>query len=107
MRFFDTYIPGGHMINMSLFWEYDTRNFDFVKNKRLVAERVITLGRLNDWYAAFDMYGGIEGFRKIAKDEVIGLDDKSFNFMCRALNLKEEETLCYKRKQLRQSYLNS
>ena len=105
MRVFDTYTPGGHKLNMSLFWEYDTTNFDFDKNRRLVAKRVIMLGRLNDWYAAFDLYGGINGFRAIARDEVIGLDDKSFNFMCRALDIKEEDTLCYKRKQLRQDYL--
>ena len=92
---------------MSLFWEYDTANFDFIKNRGFVAQRVIMLGRLNDWFAAFDLYGGIDGFRKIARDEVIGLDDKSFNFMCKALDLKEEDTLCYKRKRLRQIYLNS
>ena len=105
MRVFDSYTPGGHKLNMSLFWEYNTADFDFIKNRRLVATRVIMLGQLNDWFAAFDLYGGIKGFRKIAKEEVIGLDDKSFNFMCRALDIKEEDTLCYNRKQLRQECL--
>ena len=107
MRVFDSYTPGGHQLNMGLLWEYDTTDFDFIKNKRLVATRVIMLGRLNDWYAAFDIYGGIKGFRKIAKNEVIGLNDKDLNFMCRALNLKEEETQCYIRRQLRAKYLSS
>ena len=107
MHVFDSYTPGGHSLNMGLFWEYDTANFDFTKNKRLVVTRVIMLGGLSDWYAAFDLYGGIKGLKKIAKEEVIGLDDKSFNFMCRALNLKEEETQCYIRKQLRQKHLGS
>ena len=105
MRAFDSYIPGGHKLNLSLFWEYDTTNFDLIKNRRLVAQRVIMFGTLNDWYAAFDLYGGIEGFRKIAMDEVLGLDDKSFNFMCKALDINEEETVCYKRKQSRRSFL--
>ena len=94
-------------MNMSLFWEFDTSDFDFQKNRRLVATRVVSLGRLNDWYAAFDIYGGIKAFRKIAKEEVIGLNDKDLDFMCRSLHIKKEDTLCFKRRQLRQHYLNS
>ena len=59
MRVFESDTPGKRQMNMALFWEFDTKDFDFQKNKRLVATRVISLGRLNDWYAAFDIYGGI------------------------------------------------
>lgn len=106
MRVFDSYRPGKRQMNMGLFWEYDTVDFDFEKNKRLVATRVIMLGRLNDWYAAFDIYGGIPAFRKIARDEVVGLDDRDLDFMCRSLHLKKEETQCYIKKQLRLKHLN-
>ena len=92
---------------MALFWEYDTKEFDFEKNKRLVATRVISLGRLNDWYAAFDIYGGIQRFRDIAKEEVVGLNDCDLGFMCRSLHLKKEETQCFIRKQLRLKHMNS
>ena len=92
---FDTYSKGNHNMNMSLFWEYKTDNFDFEKNAKLVATRVISLGTLEDWYAAFDIYGYM-GFRKIAKEKVQGLDPKNFNFMCYALELNKEETECYK-----------
>ena len=105
MRIFDSYKPGDNQMNMALFWDLKTKGFDFQKNRRIVATRVITLGGLEDWYAAFDLYGGIKGFRKIAKEEVIGLDDKNFSFMCRALHLRKEDTQCYKRKQLRQQHL--
>lgn len=103
MRFFDKYIQEKHLhrISPTLLWEYDYDNFKWNAWRKIVVERVIQMGRINDWYAAFDLYGGIEGFRAIARDEVEDLDDRSFEFMCLALNLKKKETLCYRSKQLR------
>ena len=60
-----------------------------------------------DWYAAFDLYGGIQGFRKIARDEVVDLSPRDLNFVCHALNLNMEDTRCYKQAQLRKARLNS
>lgn len=80
--------------------------FDWQKYRRVVVERVISLGRLSDWYAAFDMYGGISGFRKIARDEAVDLSPRDFDFMCKALNIKEEDTKCYKQAQLRKQHLS-
>ncbi len=107
MNFFRDYHAGGHTLDMSLFWEYDKDKIDFQKHRRLVVTRIISFGGLNDWYAGFDLYGGIEGFTRIAKEEVTDLTPKDFNFMCLALGLKKEETLCYIKKQLRQRRLNS
>ena len=70
-----------------------------------MAERVISLGRLADWYGAFDLYGGKRGFRKIAKDEVVDLSPRDLDFMCRALNLNVTETKCYRQAQLRNQRL--
>ena len=80
--------------------------FDWQKYRRVVAERVISMGRLSDWYGAFYLYGGIRGFRKIARDEVVDLSPRNLDFMCKASNIKKEETKCYKRQQLRQAHLN-
>lgn len=107
MHVFESYRPSNRLPDTALFWEYDMTGFDFMENRRLVATRIISLGRLHDWYAAFDLYGGIKGFRKLAKEEVIGLSDRDLDFMCRSLHLKKEETQCYIRKQLRQKHLNS
>ncbi|MBQ8061304.1 MAG: hypothetical protein IJ205_05125 [Bacteroidales bacterium] len=109
MKIFQTYEQerGKHQLDKTLFWEYHFDRMDFQNQRRLVAERVIQLGRLSDFYAAFDLYGGIRGFRRIAKNEVVGIDDRSFDFMCKAFNLKKDETECYKRKVLRQRFLNS
>ena len=81
--------------------------FDWQKYRRVVAERVISMGRLSDWYAAFDLYGGIRGFRKIAKEEVVDLSPRNLDFMCRAFNINIEDTKCYRQQQLRQAHLNS
>lgn len=103
MRFFERYPQekSRYHISPTLLWEYDYDHFDWMKYRKVVVERVLQMGRLSDWFAAFDLYGGIRGFRKIAKEEVDDLDERTLDFMCLALGLKKEETLCYKSKLLR------
>ena len=83
MTIFDEYktYTGNSSISPSLLWEYD-------------------------FYAAFNLYGGIEGFREIIK-EVPNLSPMDMNFVCIVFNLKKEELKCYTRKQLRNQLLNS
>ena len=64
---FSNYHPNGHHINPSLLWEYDMNTFDWQRSKTLVAQRVVELGWPEDFYAAFDLYGGFEGFREVIK----------------------------------------
>lgn len=103
MKCFTTYPveKGKHKINPGLLWEYRLDNFDWQKNRWIVVERVVSLGRLSDFYAAFDLYGGYCGFRKIVRDEAIDLSPRNLDFACHALNLDPTETLCYKREQAR------
>lgn len=107
MKLFQTYAEekGKHQVNSGLLWEYRMEDFDWQRYRRVVAERVIALGRLFDWYGAFDLYGGIRGFRKIARDEVVDLSPRDLDFMCRALNIEKSETKCYKQAQLRKAHL--
>ena len=67
MVILDKYIPGGHRINTALLWEYDMDTFDWQKSKNIVVQRIVEMGTPEDFYAAFDMYGGIGGFREIVK----------------------------------------
>ena len=94
---------GKYRLNPGLLWEYRLEGFDWQKYRRVVAERVISMGRLADWYAAFDLYGGIRGFRKIACNEVIDLSPRDLEFMCRALNLEKTDTRCYKQARSRKA----
>ena len=83
---------GKHPFNMGQLWEYWLENFDWQKYRKTVAERVISIGRLSDWYAAFDIYGGIRGFRKIARDEVVDISPRDLNFVCHVPKIKMEDT---------------
>lgn len=108
MTIFDEYktYTGNSSISPSLLWEYDLSHFDWRKSRKIVVQRVIERGWLKDFYAAFNLYGGIEGFREIIK-EVPNLSPMDMNFVCIVFNLKKEELKCYTRKQLRNQLLNS
>ena len=101
MRIFDDYElqKGRYKVRRSLLWEYDYDAFDFQKHRALVVQRVIQLGRLADFFAVFDLYGGIDAVAKIAKNEVDDLSDRDLQFMCDAFHLKKEETKCFIGKQ--------
>lgn len=99
MVLLNEYKFGGHKINHSLLWEYDMEVFDWQNSKTIVAQRVIELGTPEDFYAAFDLYGGIEGFRDIIKT-IPYLSDIDINFVCIIFKLKREELRCCTKRQL-------
>lgn len=91
-------------ISPSLLWEYDLSDFDWWKSHKIVVQRVIERGWPKDFYAAFRLYGGIEGFREIVK-EVPSLSPRDMNFVCNCFNLKREDLKCYTRKKSREQLL--
>lgn len=99
--FYSQYIPGHRTIDPRLLWEYDVRTFDWERGAPIVAARVVELGWPEDWFAAFDIYGGLEGFREKIKQAAY-LSEKNMAFVCTVFDLKKEELECYKRTQLRQ-----
>lgn len=108
MTIFDDYIRGKEhsSISPTLLWEYDLSHFDWWKSRKIVVQRVIERGWLKDFYAAFNLYGGIDGFREIIK-EVPSLSPRDMNFVCITFDLKKEELRCYTRKLLRDQLLKS
>lgn len=108
MTIFDEYktYTGDSSISPSLLWEYDLSHFDWWKSRKIVVQRVIERGWLKDFYAAFNLYGGIEGFREIIK-ELPSLSPRDMNFVCIVFNLEKEELKCYTRKLSREKHLNS
>ena len=83
-------------VSPSLLWEYDLSDFDWWKSRKVVVQRVLERGGLRDYYAAFRLYGGIEGFREIVK-EVPSV----------VFGLRKEELRCYTRKLSREKLFNS
>ena len=89
MILLDTYSAGDRLPNKALLWEYDINTFDWQKSKRLVVQRVIEMGTPEDFFAAFDLYGGINGVREIVKS-VPYLNDLNIHFVCTLFNLNKE-----------------
>jgi hypothetical protein len=40
-----------------LFWDTNPENIDFEKHARQVIERVVTRGKMEDWFIIQDFYG--------------------------------------------------
>jgi hypothetical protein len=107
MTIFDDYKDnkGRNAVSPTLLWEYDLAQFDWQRSRKIVVQRIIERGWLKDYFAAFDLYGGIEGFREIIK-EVPSLSARDMNFVCTVFNLKKEELRCYTRKLSRLEHLS-
>jgi hypothetical protein len=88
-----------------LFWEYNMDKFDFQIMRGLVVERVLERGSKNDYYAMFNMYGGINGVKQIIIHKVPFLRDTDLNYVETVFNLKREDLACYKKQQLRKKLL--
>lgn len=106
MVIFDRYIPGGHQVNPALLWEYDLATFDWQRSKQVVAQRVVELGEPEDFYAAFDLYGGMEEFREVLKS-VPYFNPLDMHFVCTFFNLKKEELRCCTKKPSNPAHWNS
>lgn len=91
---FALYEPNKANFSESLFWEYDMEKFVPSEHKDIVVSRVAERGRLNDYFAAFDACGGIDGFKEV----YMGLkkpNEYSMNFICAALDINREDMLCF------------
>ena len=79
-----------------LFWDIDFTNLDFNKNKRLIVERVFTMGNKAEIRDIIKYYG-----LPIIKKEIIragNLDSKSLNWISFFLNIPKSKFKCYTRK---------
>ncbi|MGI6466645.1 MAG: DUF6922 domain-containing protein [Sphaerochaetaceae bacterium] len=95
------------VINKGILWEYDTSSpsWSWDKMKKTVVQRVVEYGRVEDWYAMLQLYGGYENIRKILL-EVNHLTPKSIALVTVLFDIKKEEMQCYKNQQLRKQFMN-
>ena len=105
MVILDKYTQSGHTFNPALLWEYDLQEFDWQAARTLIVQRVIERGHPEDYYAAFDIYGGIDNFREAIK-AIPYLSPIDINFVCSIFNLKKEELKCCKHRQSSQRHWN-
>ena len=78
-----------------LLWEFKVdENFEWENMKNLVVKRTIELGKKEDYYAVFNMYGGIDNVKNIIKN-IEFLNRKDMNFVSVVFGIKLEELKCY------------
>lgn len=84
-------------IRKELFWDVDSDKMDEKKNRRLIIERVIKQGNLQELNSIIDFYG------KFGIGETIKtlnyIDPKTLNFFSLFLNIPKNKFKCYTRKQ--------
>jgi hypothetical protein len=92
-------------ISPALLWEYDLKKVDWQLMRGEVVERVIERGGKEDYYAMFNLYGGVEGVKKIIINDVPFLNECDLGFVEVLFNLDRNNLKCYKRQQLRKKLL--
>jgi hypothetical protein len=100
-------IKDNPQISRHLLWDVDRDNVDWDAMRKFIVQRVIERGGMNDFYALFGLYGGVEGVKKIIRELPVTLDSRDEALVRTVFNLKKEDLQCYKRKRLRETYLNS
>ena len=89
----------------SLFWDIDIRTLDNLFSKKIIVERVITRGNLDEFIQLNKFYSKNELKETIIK---IGyLDPRTLNFVSGFFDLPVSNFLCYKKKLLNPAYWNS
>ena len=99
---FRDYVPGHREINSVLLWDMDIDKYDFEKGYKLAIQRTIERGLEEDYYAAFDRYGGFDGFRQKLMD-VPELSDRDINYVNICFRIPKTQLKCYTQKRSRQA----
>jgi len=92
-------------INKSYFWDIDLNTLDERKSKRLIIERVINLGNLEELKLLFNYYGKKEVINTI--QALNYLDPKTLNFFSLIFNIPKNEFKCFTKKRLTTTHWSS
>ena len=85
-----------------LFWDIEFNKLDVRKNKRLIIDRVLSLGNIDQFKAIFSAYP-VETITEELK-QIAYLDPKTFEFVISFFNISCEEMKCYIKRQSHQQY---
>ena len=85
-------------LNPVYFWDVNISTLDENKSKRLIIERIINLGNLNEIKLIISQYGRNEVIHTICNLNI--LDPKTLNFFSLFFRIPKKKFTCYKRKPL-------
>jgi hypothetical protein len=87
------------------FWDIDITKLNDRAAKRLIIDRVFSLGNLQEINLIVNHYGRKKVIEVICKLNY--LDPKTFNFTVKLFNLPKNAFVCHTRKQLKPQHWNS
>ena len=91
-------------LSKKIFWDIDINHFDEYKNKRIIIERVFSLGDIADIKKIIKFYG-----LETIKQEIVNagfLDNKSLYWISDFLDIPKTQFKCFTKKQLNQTHWN-
>ena len=91
-------------LRTELFWDIDTNNLDVNTHKKMIIERVLSYGNMDELKFILKQYD-----TNTIKEEIkkIGyLDPKTYQFILIFFNLKEDQLKCYTRRQSAKQHWN-
>lgn len=68
-----------HIINTALLWEYDLETFNYDKSYKIVIERVLQLGNLEEWQNMVNYYSREQILETIEWSAQLDKRDKDFS----------------------------
>ena len=68
-----------HIINTALLWEYDLETFNYEKSYKIVIERVLQLGNLQEWKNMVNYYSREKILETIEWSAQLERRDKDFS----------------------------
>jgi hypothetical protein len=68
-----------NIINTALLWEYDLETFNYVKSYKIVIERVLQLGNLEEWRNMVNFYSKEQILETINWSAQLDERDKEFS----------------------------
>ncbi len=93
-----------HQINPVYFWDVNLETLDENKSKRLIIDRIATLGNLRELRVMINHYGKEEVVKTLCN--INYLDKKTLNFFSLLFKIPKTEFKCYTRKSLTQQPWN-
>lgn len=91
-------------LRKELFWDVEYDNLDVEKHKRIIIERVLTLGNLDEFMFILNTFSTntlVDEIKKIA-----WLDPKTLSFVVSFFNIDKKNLRCYTKKQSTISHWN-
>jgi len=80
-------------IDPRYFWDVDRGKLDIIVAKRLIIERVFSLGKLSEMKVLLRYYGKREVIETLS--QIIYLDPKTLNFISKFFNIPKSSFKCY------------